>query len=300
MKHMIERRGFVKAAGAVAAGVSVPGLAGRLLSAAEGVKLAAPSAEKLGWRLACQLYTFRGVTFYEAIEKIASLGIRLVEPCFFLKLSKARPKLKTNEQLPREVREEMKAKLAGLGMKMPNFYTSLGANAKDCRRKFEFAGAMGAETLVAEPPAEAFDLVEKLCDEYKINLAVHNHPKRPRSQYWHPDKVLKVCEGRGKRIGACCDTGHWVRTGLNPVECLRKMKGRIITMHLKDVAEQGNVKARDVPLGTGKADYVEVLKELHSQGFRGVMSIEYEHQSPKLMDEVAACAAFLEKTAKSL
>jgi sugar phosphate isomerase/epimerase len=43
--------------------------------------------------------------------------------------------------------------------------------------------------------------------------------------------------GRGKRIGACCDTGHWVRSGLHPVECLKKLEGRILGFHLKDVAQ---------------------------------------------------------------
>ena len=71
-------------------------------------------------------------------------------------------------------------------------------------------------------------------------------------------------------------------------------------MHLKDVLDSGNPKARDVPLGTGKANYAAVLKELHGQGFRGVMSIEYEHQSPKLMDEVATCLKFVEDAAKTL
>ena len=129
---------------------------------------------------------------------------------------------------------------------------------------------------------------------------MHNHPKSPKSKYWRPENVLAVCQGRGKRIGACCDTGHWVRSGLKPVECLKKMEGRVITFHLKDVAEWGKPAARDVPLGTGKANYAAVLKELHRQGFQGIMPIEYEHDSPKLIDELAECLAFVEKTAKSL
>jgi sugar phosphate isomerase/epimerase len=108
--------------------------------------------------------------------------------------------------------------------------------------------------------------------------------------------VLEVCEGRSKMVGGCCDTGHWVRSGLNPVECLEKMEGRLITLHLKDVAEWGKPEARDVPLGEGKADYGAVLAELRRQEFEGVLSIEYEHQSEKLEEEVAACVAFVEKT----
>ena len=37
---------------------------------------------------------------------------------------------------------------------------------------------------------------------------------------------MKVCEGRSDRIGACADIGHWYRSGLVPVECLKKLQGR--------------------------------------------------------------------------
>ena len=51
---------------------------------------------------------------------------------------------------------------------------------------------------------------------------------------------------------------------------------------------------------TGKANYGAVLREIHAQGFQGVLSLEYEHQSPKLMQDLAECVAFVEKTAKAI
>jgi sugar phosphate isomerase/epimerase len=300
MQPPIDRRSFLKAGAATAAGVSLTGLAGRRLLAAQTVKTATPNAEKLGWLLCVQLYTFRRFPFYEALDKIASLGVRCVEPCFFLGLDKARPDLKTSEQLSAPLRKELKQRLAERGIRMINYYAQVGSDEPAARKAFEFAKEMDAQTIVAEPPAEAFDMVEKLCDEYEINLAVHNHPQSPASKYWRPENVLAVCQGRSKRIGGCCDTGHWVRSGLKPIECLQKMEGRIISMHLKDVGEWGKPEARDVPLGTGLADYAAVLAELKRQGFRGVLAIEYEHDSPELMSDVAECIRFVEKTAPSL
>lgn len=252
MKHRIDRRGFLKTGGALGAGVSLAALGSPLLPAAEAVRSSSPHAEKIGWLLSCQLYTFRRFSFYEALEKIASLGIRYVEPCFFLRLSRDRPGLNTNESLSAEVRKEFNGKMADHGIKMATFYTDLGNREDDCRKKFDFAKEMGAETLVAEPPAEAFDLIEKLCEEYKIDLAIHNHPKSPSSKYWNPGAVLKVCQGRGKRIGACCDTGHWVRSGLDPVACLKKLQGRIVGFHLKDVVEWGNPSTATCPWGPAR------------------------------------------------
>jgi sugar phosphate isomerase/epimerase len=293
------RQFFQSGAGFVAASY-LTGLlqarAGNVLAAQAGES----AAEKLGWQIGCQLYTFRRFPFYEAIEKIAALGIRRLEPAFFLRLDAAQPGLVTSERLPADKRAEMRTRMAALGLSMPNFYANLGTDREQARQVCQFAKEMGVETLVAEPPPEAFPMLDELCEEFGLKLAVHNHPRSPTSRYWHPEKVLAVCEGRSSRIGACCDTGHWVRSGLKPVECLQMMKGRIITMHLKDVAEWGKPEARDVPLGTGKADYEAVLTELHRQGFKGVMSIEYEHDSPDLEKDVAACVAFVEQTAAKL
>ncbi len=300
MTRNVDRRRFLKASAAGGAALSLALGWPRSGTAAEPVETSTPTAEKLGWTVAAQLYTFRRFPFYEALDKIASLGICCVEPCFFLPLDKGRPGLKVNEELPAAVRKELKARLADRGIRMSNYYGKLTPDEADCRRKLEFAKEIGVQTFVDEPAPEAFDLIEKLFEEYQINLAIHNHPKSPKSRYWNPDTVLAACKGRSTRIGACCDTGHWVRSGLDPVACLKKLEGRILGFHLKDVIEAGNPKARDVPLGTGKGDYAAVLKELHRQGYRGVLSIEYEHDSPKLTDEVAQCAAFVEAQAKVL
>jgi sugar phosphate isomerase/epimerase len=300
MTRNYDRRAFLQTTGAIAAGATLSGLIPRLVRAMEPIKLSTPSAEKIGWQAGIQLYTFRSISFYEALGKIAALGVRHVEPGFFLPLDGKRPELTTSEKLSPELRKEMKQRMADLGIDMPNYYADVNTDRDAAVKAFEFAKEMGVQTIVAEPPSEAFDMVEKLCDEFAINLAIHNHPKSPQSRYWNPDNVVAVCKGRGKRIGACCDTGHWVRSGLKPLECLKKMEGRIITFHLKDVGEWGKPEARDVPLGQGRADYAGVLKELKRQNFRGLMTIEYEHESPQLVEDIAQCLAFVEKTAAQL
>jgi sugar phosphate isomerase/epimerase len=301
MHNAIARRQFLACAGAAAAGLGFGSLAGRLVHGADGpakVKISSPTAAKMGWLVGCQLYTYRRYSFFEALEHIAALGIAHVEPCFFLGLDKARPELKTNEDLPADVRKELKKRLADRGIAMSAFYANLGTDKDRAVKIFEFCAEMGTSTIVAEPPAEAFDMIDTLCQKYSINVAVHNHPESPQSKYWKPENVLAVCKDRSKRIGACCDTGHWVRSGLDPVECLKKLEGRILGFHLKDVAEKGNRQSRDVPLGQGQANYAAVLAELRRQGYRGVMTIEYEHDSPALDDDVAKCVAFVEETAK--
>jgi sugar phosphate isomerase/epimerase len=276
------------------------GLAPNIASAeVSKTRLGTPQAEKLGWRLSCGLYTFRDRSFYEAIDVIAGLGILRVEPAFFLPLSKEQPDLKTSEALTPAQRREMKKRLEDRGMQMTSYYAPLEADTTAFRKVFDFAREMGVETLVAEPPTEVFETLDKLCNEYKISVAVHNHAQAAGSRYWRPENVLKVSEGRSKLIGGCPDTGHYVRTGLDPSECLKKLEGRIITVHLKDVAESGKVEARDVPLGQGKANYTQVLQTLRTLKFRGLVTIEYEHLSPQLVQDVAQCVKFVEDFAAS-
>ena len=298
MSQNTDRRTFLRMTGALAVGGAFAGYGTRPLAAAG--QPSTPSAERMGWLVCCQLYTFRRFSFYEAIEMIANLGVTRVEPCFFLRLDSKRPELTTSESLSSKLRAEMKQQMTDHGISMPNYYAEVSTDKEAAIKVFEFAQEMGVETVVAEPPPEAFDMVEQLCDRYQINLGVHNHPKSAESRYWNPDHVLAVCQGRGKRIGGCCDTGHWVRSGLNPIDCLKKMEGRIVSLHLKDVGVWGKPEARDVPLGTGVADYAAVLEELKRQEFQAVMSLEYEHDSDQLIPEVGQCLAFIEKTAAQL
>jgi sugar phosphate isomerase/epimerase len=273
--------------------------AGAAPAAGPAAAVSTPSAEKLGWRLNCQLYTFRDRSFYESIAVLATLGVRRVEPAFFLPLSKERPDLKTSEALSPEHRREMKQRMDDLGITMASYYGPLEGDKNAYRRVFDFAKEMGAETLVAEPPPEALEALDSLCAEYKINLAIHNHPEGSGSKYWNPDAFVKAVEGRSARIGGCPDTGHWVRSGLNTLESLRKYEGRIIAVHLKDAAESGKRDSRDVPLGTGQAGYAALLKQLVDWNWRGLATIEYEHLSPQLVLDVAACVKYVEDFAAS-
>jgi len=268
--------------------------------AGKKARLSSPNAEKLGWRICCGLYTLRDRSFYEALEIIANMGVRRVEPAFFLPLSKEQPDLKTGESLPPDKRREMKQRMNDLGITMPNYYAPLEGDQSAYRKVFDFAKEMDIETLVAEPPPAMFEALDGLCQEYKINLAIHNHPEGPKSMYWNPDTFIRACEGRSARIGACPDTGHWVRSGLDTLESLRKYRKRIITVHLKDAAESGKRDSRDVPLGTGQANYSAILRQLYDWKWRGVMTVEYEHQSPQLVQDVTQCVRFVEDFATSV
>ena len=295
MKNWMDRRGFLTAAGAFVGGI---GFAGRGVLAA-GTGKGAPNAEKIGWRLGCQAYSFNRFTFEEAIEKTASLGLHCVEMYPGQKLSAEKPDQKTDASMSAGIRKRVKRGLKDAGVELVNFGVCPLPNDEDaCRKTFDFAQDMGIETLVSEPAFEALDVIEKLCDEYEINLAIHNHPEP--SIYWNYETVLKQCKGRSKRIGACADTGHWMRSGINPLEAIKALEGRIISFHLKDLNKYGRQGAHDVPWGTGEADVKALLTEIHRQKLEAVFSIEYEHNWLESLPEIAESVAYFDSVAAGL
>lgn len=265
----------------------------RPLGALEAAK-GAPHAEKLGWRLGCCAYSFNRLTFYETVGKVASLGLKEIVGFNWQALDPKKPGSVLNEKMSADERRETKKRLGDAGVKLACCYCGSWAGEEACRRLFEFARDMGIETLDGEPPVEAFDMLDKLCGEYQVNVALHNHAKP--SPYWDPETLLKLFERRSKRIGACCDTGHWARSGLNSVEALAKLQGRILTFDLKDVNHRGAC----VPFGTGKADIRGILKELHRQRFRGILGIEYDQGAQDIEAEIGQCVAFFDKAAQQL
>ncbi len=252
-----------------------------------------------GWRIGTHAFSFRKFTFYEAIEKTASLGLNWIDAYPRQRLSPDNPDLKMDFSLSPEKRKEIKQKLADSGIKLVNYGTvGLSENETQCRKIFDFAKDMGIETIVSEPKEELLDMIEALCREYGINLALHNHPKP--SYYWNPDKVLEVVKGRSPRIGSCSDIGHWMRSGINPLEALKKLEGRIISLHFKDLNQFDSKEAHDVPWGTGKADVKALLSELNRQNFKGIFSIEYEYNWDNSVPEIRSCVEYFNRIGSEL
>jgi sugar phosphate isomerase/epimerase len=258
----------------------------------------APNAEKLGWRLACQAYSFNRFTFFEAVDKNASLGLRYLEAYPGQSLSKEKPDVKFDHNMSEETMKEVNAKLASANVKLVNYgVVGLSKDEAESRKVFEFAKKMGIETIVSEPEKDAFPMIDKLTQEYGINMAIHNHPKP--SRYWKPEAELEALKGMGPRMGACADTGHWPRSGLNSLECLKKMEGRIISLHFKDLNEMGK-DAHDVTWGTGVCDVKAMLTELKRQNVKAVFSIEYEYNWDNSVPDIAECVKAFDKFAAEL
>lgn len=265
------------------------------LSARAQVKI--PDSHKIGgFALGCQAYTFHRFTAFEAIEKTAQAGGRVIEFYPGQPLSKEEPTVQVHHNAPEQVIAKLQAKLRQHDLLAVNYgVVGLPNNETESRKVFEFARKLGLRAVTSEAKAEAMDLIEKLVKEYDIAMAIHNHPKNPRDpnyRHWDPKYILSLVQGRDRRLGACADTGHFARSGIRPIEALKILKGRVISAHLKDIHEF-SPRGHDAPFGTGVCDVPAILEELRRQRFEGNISIEYEHHLDHNVGEVGQCVGFV-------
>ncbi|TZF81106.1 sugar phosphate isomerase/epimerase [Pedobacter sp. BS3] len=239
----------------------------------------------LGWQLGAQAYTFNRFTFTQALDKIDSCNLKNVE-AYPQQLIGGGINEKMDYHMSESSRQYVLQQLQAKKIRLVSYGVIKTQDSSEWEKIFAFAKSLGAENITCEPEAKDIPLVSQLCDKYQINAAIHNHP-RP-SHYWNPDTVLKAIAGQSKRLGACADIGHWVRSGLDPIVCLQKLQGHIIQLHFKDLSEKGNINAHDVHWGTGISNIPGVIAELKRQRFKGVISAEYEYNWENNVPDVQA------------
>jgi len=261
---------------------------------------ALPESAKVGAFFAgAQAWSFNHFTVLEAIDKDAAAGGKTIEFFPGQKLSPENPQ-KFDQNSTKEMRDVVKAKLQEKGITPVGFGVvgGLGKDEESTRKVFEFCKDMGIGIIVAEPTEtkEAYDTIEKLVKEFDIKMAIHNHPRRPLQpsyRYWDPEYVLSMVKDRDPRMGSCADIGHFVRSGIKPLDAIHILKGRIFDSHLKDLTEFGNPKAHDMPFGTGVSGIAEVLNEYASMGFYGPVDVEYEYHMEDNFADVKQCLDFV-------
>ncbi len=248
-----------------------------------------------GFAVGCQAYTFNRFTVFEAIEKTAYAGGKVIEFFPGQKLSKEEPNVKFNHDAPPEVWEKVKAKCKEHNIQ-PIAYGVVGLSKDEAvsRKVFAFAKAMGIRVINTES-VDALDTFEKLVKEYDIKVGFHDHPRQPNNpnyKVWDPNYVLEITKDRDPRIGSCADIGHWVRSGLKPLECVKILKGRIVSSHMKDL-HAPLPSGHDVHWGQGVSDVPGLLAEFRAQGFEGPISVEYEYNWATNMEDAKACIEFV-------
>ena len=273
----LPRRRFLALSAAAAAGATLFDVP-RVLHAA-GLNLADDPWG--GFPLGAQSYSLREFNTVECVRHIQGMGLHYVE--FFAKhLDPAA----SDEQIAetQKLLKDADIKISGHGVH--GFSKDHEANL----RLFQFAKKIGVKVITADPAPDSFDSLERLVADFDVRIAIHNHG--PGHRYDKIADVAKAVEGRHKSIGACVDTGHFLRSGEDPVKAVRELGPRVFAAHIKDDVELGR-GSKNVVIGKGKLDVVGLFKALKKVKFPadGSLSLEYEANPANPIDDMKACLA---------
>lgn len=286
--NRLSRRDILRGSAAAIATASIPGWA-----------VAKDEDPFGGFIVACQSYTFRKFKLEQALKRIADCGIKYAE--FF------------RDHIPvNSTPDQLKSVLAlckDNGVSPISFGVEpFSKNHDENKKRFEFAKALGIKYLSADPTVDSLDSLDKLCEEYKIAIAIHPHGPtgrgKERHHWWSAEVILAAVKDHHELIGTCLDTGHLIRMAqlgenLDPAQQVKVMGKRNFGMHLKD---HDNKRKTDVIYGKdgGVLDVTAVLKALKAEKFTGYVAIEYEAKPEEPTNDVKELVKALQESAKKV
>jgi inosose dehydratase len=235
-----------------------------------------------GFPVGVQSYSLRNYKLPEAIRHLQGMGVHYVELA-----GTHLPPTASDEQIAETLKmcADADLKVSAHGV------NGFSKNHENNKKIFDFAKKLGIRTISAnpQPDAETFGSLDKLVAEYNMRIAIHNHG--PGQLYDKLDSVVKVIKDHDKRIGACVDCGHSLRSGEDPVKCVLELRDRVYGVHLKDEKETNTKASSNVVIGKGHLDVVGLFRALRQVKFPadGALSLEYEANPMNPIDDMKAC-----------
>ena len=176
-----------------------------------------------GWKVGIPARLFPQLTFSEAAAKADTLGLGSIEGSNIQKVSFEIPKL-LDYRLAAGERTAISNRLRDLNVRMVAYHVDRIPADEDSRRKlFEFAKSLGVEMILCAPDAALLPELDKLANEYGVNVALRNSARKD-----DPKSLLAALEGRSKHIGISADLAAWVHAGVKPMEALPILTDRLV------------------------------------------------------------------------
>jgi inosose dehydratase len=228
------------------------------------------------FRMGIQSYSLRGFNFDEAVEMTQKFGLHYWE-AYQPHVPYTESTVKIKETLAKFKAHKIRLKSWGV--------QSFDADEAKSRKIFEFAKALNVETITADPSEDSFASLDKLVEKYRINIGIHNHG--PGARYSTISEVAAAIKGHHPRIGACVDTGHFLRSGEDPVEAIRTFGKRVYSVHLKDVKNKNEMTL----MGQGDLRVVDIFRNLKRLNYMGIVALEYEEHEKDPAKYIDLCLA---------
>ena len=233
------------------------------------------------FKMGVQTYSLRGYKAEEAMKRTKELGLTYWEGWDgHLPMTDDPKKLAEYQEM-----------LKTYGIMMPTYgVVYFNNDEKAVRRIFEFAKAMNISTLSASPSSDSFPLVDKMVKEYAVNIAIHNHGPDDK-MYGKPEQIIDAVKMWSPRIGACNDTGHYLRFEVDPVKASALFDARLFGVHLKNAKKNadGSIGFTEIGAPGGLLQTAELFTTLRRIKYRGIVSLEYEEHEDNPIPFMAQC-----------
>jgi sugar phosphate isomerase/epimerase len=251
--------------------------------------------KKLGWKIGIQSYSFRKNTLFQAIDKVQQLGLHYIEVYPGQKVGgRIQGTTKwTNANLDKAARLKIKTYLKEHGVKLISYGVVAPSSKAQWDSLFVFANEMEIKVITASPKKDQLGYVAKLGKKYNIKVAIHDEP-RP-LPWWNPDSTLAAIQSANSPyVGVCADVGNWVRSNVKPLKAIKKLKGHIMELHMKNEKTWGKPN-EDVVWNKGVENMKGIVKSLHQQNFKGNVIVEYETNPKHNMDDITKSLKYFNK-----
>ena len=226
-----------------------------------------------------QSYCFRKFTLEKTALLLAQCGIDTLE------ISRIHLDVINTEVVP----DIAMSVLADIGIQISAYGSNRLTNDEDkLRRIFGFAKRFGIKVLTADPDHDALDLISRLCDEYGIKVAIHNHG-RDDMRHGRASMLKEILDTTANNIGVCLDTGWMIDAGDDPVAFADANMSRIYGIHLKDFSYDTSGIRHETLIGEGLLELESLLRILKVHDYTGNITIEYEKNPDDPVPDLKKC-----------
>jgi inosose dehydratase len=151
-------------------------------------------------------------------------------------------------------------------------------DAAHARKRFDFAKQAGCRIISATFGPDTFlatlPVVYGLCEEYGINLAIHNHG----GYNWlgNGEMLDWVFSITRPCIGLNMDTAWALDAKQDPIKWATKYASRLMAVHFKDFVFDRARQSTDVVVGSGNLNLPKLVETLKASAFKGEWILEFE------------------------
>ena len=275
----------------LAAGCALAGSLGlNLSSTARGSQASAPETggPYAPFKMGLQSYSLRGLTKNGQADLAMALAATKDLGLHYWESYPAHVPAEGGARRVHAIKEDLAiAGVSVIGYGVVPFKKDIAANEP----MFAFAKAMGIQYLSADPDPDAFDSLDKLVEKYGIAVGIHNHG--PGHRYDKIETIANAIKNHHEKIGCCVDTGHFLRSKIDPVDAVEAFGKRVYGVHLKDVKDAKTFTI----LGQGDLRTVDLLKVLARNKYNYCLAIEYEEKPENPVADIKACLVAAQKAA---